>query len=119
MVRSDSTSGLGDRRTEIRLEVVGVLWGTVETMARAELVNISSAGALLRASLPLALHSSHSMILGVDQSEVTVEARVRHIEVVRSPETPTAYSMGVEFLYPTVALSRLVATMIATKVEDT
>ena len=43
---------LGDRRSRVRLEVVGALWATLELTEPARVVNISREGALITSPVP-------------------------------------------------------------------
>ena len=44
---------LGDRRSRVRLEVVGALWATLELTEPARVVNISRDGALITSPVPM------------------------------------------------------------------
>ena len=44
---------LGDRRSRVRLEVVGALWATLELTEPARVVNISREGALITSPVPM------------------------------------------------------------------
>lgn len=89
---------LGDRRGNVRLEVVGALWATLELTEPARVVNISETGALVSSPLPMAPESVQPMHLRLRGRAVTVDARVRHVRRVAGPDEPTRYLVGVEFL---------------------
>jgi len=90
---------LGDRRRRIRLEVVGALWGTLELDRHAQLINISRTGALIASSVPAAVDSMQLLTLTIEGHEVTLSARVRHLQRVGDePESASSYRIGVEFL---------------------
>jgi hypothetical protein len=90
---------LGDRREQIRLEVVGSLWGTLETDKRARLVNISDTGALIESPLPAVVDSKQTVRFALDGREITMEARVRHMaQIPRPGGVGTHYHIGLEFL---------------------
>ena len=44
---------LGDRRSRVRLEVVGALWATLELTEPARVINISRDGALITSPVPM------------------------------------------------------------------
>jgi hypothetical protein len=97
---------LGDRREQIRLEVVGSLWGTLDVNRRARVVNVSGAGALIASPVPVAVDSTQTVKLTLEGREFTLTARVRHMKQVDSPtDDGTQYQIGLEFLETSPALS--------------
>ena len=94
---------LGDRRARVRLEVVGVLWGSLEVTPTARVLNISRTGALIESPLGVPLESIQSVRFTVGGEAVTVDARVRHLRRVPNAETPE-YLVGIEFLSTPEAL---------------
>jgi hypothetical protein len=97
---------LGDRRSRVRLEVVGALWATLELTEPARVVNISRDGALITSPVPMPPDSVQPLHLKLEGREVTVDARVRHIRRVSGPDEPIRYLVGVEFLSVPPALAR-------------
>ena len=97
---------LGDRRSRVRLEVVGALWATLELSEPARVVNISRDGALITSPVPMPPESVQPLHLKLEGREVTVDARVRHIRRVSGPDEPIRYLVGVEFLSTPPALIR-------------
>jgi hypothetical protein len=95
---------LGDRRRRIRLEVVGSLWGTLETEQQAQLVNISRAGALIMSPVPAAVDSTQSVKVTIDGHEVRLDARVRHLQRLTDGYPDGVYRIGLEFLEPPAVL---------------
>ena len=94
---SGTMRSLGDRRSRIRLEVVGSLWGALDIERQAQLVNISRTGALIMSPVPAAVDSMQSVTLTVEGHEVTVDARVRHLQrLAEGPEV--IYRIGLQFL---------------------
>ena len=97
---------LGDRREQIRLEVVGSLWGTLDANRRARVVNVSGTGALIASPVPVAIDSTQTVRLTLDGREFTLEARVRHMKQIASPaEDGTQYQIGLEFVGASAALA--------------
>lgn len=88
---------LGDRRSRIRLEVVGSLWGALEIDRQAQLMNISRAGALIVSPVPAAVDSMQSIKLTIEGHEVKLAARVRHMQRMDESAWPR-YRIGLEFL---------------------
>ena len=57
---------VGDRRARVRLDVVGALWGTLETQKRAQVVDINDTGALLLSPVQLPLNTVHTLELTLE-----------------------------------------------------
>jgi hypothetical protein len=90
---------LGDRRSRIRLEVVGSLWGSLEIDREAKLINISRTGALILSPVPAPIDSTQSVRLNVEGHEVKLAARVRHLQRLDTASTADSqYRIGLEFL---------------------
>jgi c-di-GMP-binding flagellar brake protein YcgR len=88
---------VGDRRARVRLDVVGALWGTLETQKRAQVVDINATGALLWSPVHLPLHTVHTVEMTLDDQHLSTEVVVRHIRPAPAAGT---YHVGVEFLSP-------------------
>ena len=86
---------VGDRRARVRLDVVGALWGTLETQKRAQVVDINDNGALLWSPVHLPLNTVHTLQLTLDGQSLSTEVLVRH---VRPASVAGTYHVGVEFL---------------------
>jgi len=86
----------GDRRAQVRLEVVGALWGSLEMLKRARVMNISEHGALLLSPVPLSPNTIHTVEMNREGHAVTTEVRVRHAH----PTSDGRFQVGVEFLTP-------------------
>jgi len=89
---------LGDRRTSIRLEVVGTLWGAFELTDKARVLNISDTGALVAAPVAPALGSLQPVQLKIGGKEVTVDAHVRHLKQRAGQGGVAEYLIGLEFV---------------------
>ena len=88
---------VGDRRARVRLDVVGALWGTLETSRRAQVVNISDTGALLLSPVHLPANTVHTLQMIHEGQHLAAEVVVRH---VRPASVAGTYQVGVEFLSP-------------------
>jgi hypothetical protein len=87
---------LGDRRGELRFEIIGHLWGALESTEHLSLRDIGRGGALVESRLPLAPDSVHAMGMRFGTDPVhAVKVRVRH---VRSSHAGAGYLVGLEFL---------------------
>jgi hypothetical protein len=85
---------VGDRRAHVRLEVVGDLWGTLETRKCAQVVDLNETGALLRSPMALSPSSVHAVEVTQEGHPVTAEVQVCH---VRSGPAGS-FLVGVQFL---------------------
>ena len=71
----------------------------MEIDRQAELVNISLTGALITSTVPTAVDSTQSVRLTIEGHEVTLAARVRHLQRMSGAgESETQYRIGLEFL---------------------
>ena len=90
---------LGDRRTSVRLEIVGSLWGTLQLAETTRVLNISRGGALIRSTVPIPADSNAPIKLTVEGQQVTLDARVRHLKHVPGVAgDPAHYLIGLEFV---------------------
>jgi hypothetical protein len=96
---------LGDRRARVRFEVLGTLRGTLELSETAELLNISSHGALVESRARVALGSFQELRLNIDGQRTRVTARVTRLEpTTETPGQPPLYKIGLDFLSPPAEL---------------
>ena len=99
---------IGDRRTRPRFEIVGELWGTLETVLRLPLQNVSRGGALIHSHVPLPSHSVHRLAFQSGGQDLSVPVRVSHVDTQVSADGERTYLIGVEFLSVQPALLELV-----------
>lgn len=96
------------------MDVVGALWGTVEVTEPAVVIDISHDGALLQAASRPAVESSQSVRLLIDDQEINVEARVRHLTAVEPTSGRTqAWLIGLEFITASAQLVRAIDALIS------
>jgi hypothetical protein len=89
---------LGDRRARPRFEIIGQLWGALETLEPFDLVNLSRGGALLEGRVPLAADSIQRLRMTFEDQALDVQARVRHVAVLSRAADGERYLIGLEFL---------------------
>jgi hypothetical protein len=89
---------LGDRRIRPRYDIVGDLWGTLETVLRLPLRNVSPGGALIESHVPLPAESVHRLTFRCEGQEAAAQVRVRHVKPTISIDGERTYLIGVEFL---------------------
>jgi hypothetical protein len=88
---------LGDRRGRPRYDIVGELWGTLETVIRMPLLNVGRGGALVESRVPLAVSSVHKLTFKVGGGEWTADVRIRHVTPSSVGEA-LLYLIGMEFM---------------------
>jgi hypothetical protein len=90
---------LGDRRSELRFEIIGQLWGSLEVTEQLPLRNVGRGGALVEASQPLSADTLHGVRLMIGSQPSDVEVRVCHVTPVKEA-AGDRYLIGLEFLNP-------------------
>jgi hypothetical protein len=100
---------VGDRRSAVRLEVVGALWGTLEVHKRARVRDLNQDGALLEYPVPVVPDTVHAVTFAHNGHSISLDVRVRHVRAVRGPGGALVYLAGVEFLSAPAALPGLVS----------
>jgi hypothetical protein len=101
--------GVPDRRAHVRLDVVGRLRGTFDTIASGELVNIAQGGALIGSPVRLLPHVVHTITLRLSGYELRVDTRVRHACEILGASGAVLFEIGLEFLDVPETLAMLLA----------
>ncbi len=91
-----STERFGDRRQELRFEIVGDLWATLTTMQSLPLLNLGSGGMLVESPSPLNIGSLQRVRLTLGDEVSDVSATVRHVSP--APSRPARYLVGMAFV---------------------
>ena len=99
---------IGDRRIRPRFDIVGDLWGSLETVLRLPLRNVSRGGALIHSHVPLPSQSVHRIAFTSDGQDVAVPVRVSHVDSQVSADGERTYLIGVEFLSTQPALLAMI-----------
>jgi hypothetical protein len=89
---------IGDRRGKPRFEIVGDLWGSIDTTASMRLENLGRGGALLDSPLPLSPDSVHWVTALADDQPHLVQIRVRHSKAATTAAGEPRFLIGVEFV---------------------
>jgi hypothetical protein len=89
---------LGDRRGRPRYDIVGDLWGTLETVLRMPLRNVGPGGALVESHVALPTESIHRLTFRCDGQDASTQVRIRHVKPSISTEGERTFLIGVEFL---------------------
>ena len=103
---------MGDRRVRPRFDIVGDLWGSLESVLRLPLKNVSRGGALIHSHVPLPVQSVHRIALHAGEQEVAVPVRVSHVVQEVSADGERTYLIGVEFVSAHPALVQLVDRLL-------
>ena len=104
---------LGDRRSDLRFEIIGQLWGSLEAVEPLPLRNVGRGGALVESRLPLAADTVHGVRLAYNARTSTLQARVRHVTPIISPLGAERYLIGLEFLHPEESALEQIDTLVA------
>ena len=99
---------IGDRRIRPRFDIVGDLWGTLETVLRLPLRNVSRGGGLIHSHVPLPSQSVHRLAFNADGQDISVPVRVSHVDAQVSADGERTYLIGIEFLSAQPALLELI-----------
>jgi len=103
---------LGDRRGRPRFEIVGELWGTLDTVIGLPLVNVGKGGALVQSSIPLPPDSIHHVSIDCDGQPTHTSVQVKHVRPVVGVDGREHYLVGVAFLsMPAPLLAQIDAWM--------
>jgi hypothetical protein len=86
---------LGDRRSRVRLEVVGALWATLELTEPARVVNISREGVLI--SSPISILPNQCSHCTRNSKGERDRRRLRPARPSGIRDEPIRYLIGVEF----------------------
>ena len=89
---------MSDRRVRPRFEIVGQLWGTMETVVAMTLCNVGYGGALVESDVPLPSNSEHHVTVTCDGVHSPMRVRVRHVAKTHDANGRLAYLIGLEFV---------------------
>jgi hypothetical protein len=98
---------LGDRRTDLRFEIIGQLWGALETVDSVPLRNLARGGALIEARTAPTPETFRAVRFGVNGKAQEIQVHVRHVTPCRTADGER-YLVGLEFVEPSaVALDQI------------
>jgi hypothetical protein len=96
----------GDRRSRPRLEVVGLLWGALDILEPARVVDISRGGVLIESPVAVPPGSEQLIQLSLDGQRIRVDVRACHMrQAISRTGTGVHYLIGYEFVSPPAALA--------------
>lgn len=103
---------LGDRRGRPRFEIVGDLWGTLDTVIGMPLLNVGRGGALIQSTVPLTPNSVHHIAVSCEGQQTPASVQVRHVRPVMGSDGRDYFLIGLEFLsMPAALLAQIDAWM--------
>lgn len=104
---------LADRRGRPRFEIVGELWGTLETGVGMPVRDIGRGGALVQSSVALAPQSVHHVAVSCNGGHAPASVRVRHVRPMVGEDGRSGFLIGVEFLSMPVELTAQIDDWVA------
>src|SRR5512135_1226176 len=104
---------LGDRRGDLRFEIIGQLWGSLETVEPLPLRNVGRGGALVESRLALAADTVHGVRFAYNARTTTIQARVCHVTPIAGPRGTERYLIGLEFLEPEASALEQIDSLVA------
>jgi hypothetical protein len=111
---------LGDRRNRVRYEIVGQLWGSLETLEPMELHNLSRGGALVETRVPLSADSVQRLRLTTTGQALDVQGRVAHVNQRQDVTASENFLVGFEFVaLPEQAAEQIEKVVVANLTEET
>ncbi len=102
---------LGDRRSDLRFEIIGDLWAKLVTRQSLAVLDLGPGGILVECPGPLAVGSVQRLRLSIGEEESEVAASVRHV----APATgrPDRYLVGLAFADLSARMRERIATLVA------
>lgn len=100
---------IGDRRGKPRFEIVGDLWGSIDTTTSIDVQNLGRGGALLESPLPLTQDSVHWVTALADGEPHMVQIRVCHSRPAPGKAGAARFLIGVEFVRLSPAVEDAIA----------
>ena len=99
----------GDRRSRTRLEVVGLLWGALDIMETARVIDISKGGVLIESPVAVPPGSEQLIQLSLHGQPIRVDVRACHMRQVPGAAVDASrYLIGYEFISPPAALAEAI-----------
>lgn len=107
---------LGDRRAALRFEIIGQLWGALETIDHLRLHNLARGGALVESGTAPDPELFRTMRFGLAGTVHDIPVRICHVTPSRTPDGER-YLVGLQFVDPSVAaleqIDRIVEARLA------
>lgn len=95
----------GDRRNQPRYDIVGELWGTLETVVTTPLMNVAPGGLLVESRVPLPPASMHRLVFASNGENIPAQVCVRHVRPSTTSLGERCFLIGLEFVSVQPALA--------------
>jgi hypothetical protein len=109
---------LGDRRSDLRFEIIGQLWGSLETIEHLALRNLARGGALVESRLPLNPEMVRAVRLAFGEHVNDIQVRVRHVTAEKATDGER-FLVGLEFVDPSAAALEQIDRIVKARLADT
>jgi len=109
---------LADRRVAARFEIVGELWGSVQTLEIMHLCNLAPEGALVESAVALPVGSIQPIRLVRGAETTELRAAVRHLSPIPLPGEGRLHRVGLEFLNVTEQAAASIGSLIEEQGQD-
>ncbi len=108
---------LGDRRTDLRFEIIGQLWGSLEAVEPHPLLNLARGGALIESRSRLSPELVRAVRFQFNGSSHDVQVKVRHVTPETTPDGER-FLVGLEFIEPSAAALEQIDKVVAARLAD-
>lgn len=108
---------LGDRRAGLRFEIIGQLWGALETVEYLPLRNLARGGALIETQVPVNPEGFRALRFGFNGTTQEVAVRVRHV-TTRKTADGERYLVGLEFVDASAAALNQIDRIIEARLAE-
>jgi hypothetical protein len=109
---------LGDRRNDLRFEIIGQLWGSLETVEPHPLVNLARGGALIESRTRLNPEMVRVVRFQFNGASHDIQAKVRHVTADTAPDGER-FLIGLEFIEPSAAALEQIDKVVAARLAGT
>jgi hypothetical protein len=108
---------LGDRRTDLRFEIIGQLWGSLETVEPHPLVNLARGGALIESRTRLNPDAVRAVRFQFNGTSHDIPVKVRHVTSEPAPDGER-FLVGLEFVEPSAAALEQIDKVVAARLAE-
>lgn len=108
---------LGDRRGKPRFEIVGQLWGSLESVEPLRTHDLGRGGALVESRIALPLESVQRFRVAFEGTRANMHARVCHVRPSGRQGGPRTYLVGLEFLDVPPGLAEHIERLLDARVQ--
>jgi hypothetical protein len=103
----------GDRRRNLRFDVLGALSASLCSTETLRVLNVGMRGALVEAPLPLQADAHYSMRFVLHSHVSDVLVRIRRVTEIQREATKIRYLIGLEFLALSTEAEETIGRLVA------